>query len=74
MQSDKRGRGMVRSALADFSEADREVILFVLQKDYGVRFDFSSAPSLKEVERALKNILGGSAGRAMKRLQAARKV
>ena len=74
MHIDKRGRGIVRSALADFSEADREVILFVLQKDYGVRFDFSSASSLKEIERALKKVLGGSAGRTIKRLQAARKV
>ena len=73
MHSDKRGRGIVRSALADFSEADREVILFVLQKDYGIRFGFPSASSLKKIERALKNVLGGSAGRAIKRLRAAGK-
>ncbi|MEO9294816.1 MAG: hypothetical protein ABI347_04365 [Nitrososphaera sp.] len=74
MHSDKSGKGMVRSALADFSEADREVILFVLQKDYGIRFDISSASGLKEIERALKNVLGGSAGRVIEKLQAARKV
>lgn len=67
MHSGKR-TGTMRSALADFSEADREVILFVLQHDYGIRFDLPFASSIKEVKGALKNVLGDSADRVIARL------
>lgn len=70
--------GAVRKALANMGEAERELLVFVLQKDYGIRFGSSSkAPekyesegsrsenvsTTEEIEEALASILGNDVGK-----------
>lgn len=45
------------------------VIIFLLQKDYGVRFVEGHLPSLNEVEHALREILGASAERIIRKME-----
>ena len=70
--------GALRKALANMKDAERELLIFVLQKDYGIRFGGRSradgkgqsgsgepekASSVEEIEEALSSILGNEVGK-----------
>lgn len=62
-------RNALYNALLEFGEGQRMVIIFLLQKDYGIRFVEGYLPSLNEIEYALREILGASAEQIISRME-----
>lgn len=62
-------RNAVYNALSEFGEGQRMVIIFLLQRDYGIRFIEEEQSSLNEIEAALPDILGAYAEKIIKKIE-----
>jgi hypothetical protein len=62
-------RDALYNALSEFGEGQRMVIIFMLQRDYGIRFIDVEQPSLNEMEAALRDILGTYAENIIKKME-----
>ena len=55
-------RQAIYNALAPLGETNRSIVIYHLQKDYGLRFaEGGNSPSIEEIEMALESVFGSAA-------------
>jgi hypothetical protein len=70
MHKDKRTvRELLLKVLPDINEPDRELLFFVLQKDYHIRMNEPAAANLSKVEEAIHGLFGNSAQSILRKLE-----
>lgn len=62
---------LLQIVLSDFDETDRDLILFVMQKDYHIQLDEAASPRLSSIKEALHLVLGNSALPILKKFETA---
>lgn len=62
-------RQAIFDALADLGDQNRELVIYHLQKDYGIKFADGCCPTVAEIELALRLALGSASNIFIKRFE-----